>query len=62
MLKLTIVLIPTRVRYGHNLMTITHKALGYMTFTMKVVVITFSPLASSTLKQQDNHNTYDYTI
>jgi hypothetical protein len=43
-------------------MSITHKALGYITFTMKVVAMIFSPLTSSTLKQQDNHNTLDYTI
>jgi len=53
--------VPTKVRYGHNLMSITHKALGYITFTMKVVAMSLSPLASLAFKQQDNHNTLDYT-
>jgi hypothetical protein len=61
-LKLTIVLVPARIRYGYNLMSITHKASGYITFTMKVVAMTLSPLTSLTLKQHDNHNTLNYTI
>jgi hypothetical protein len=55
------VLVPARVKYGHNLMSITHKALGYITFTMKVVAMSLSPQASSVFKQQDNHNTLNYT-
>ncbi len=59
--EVTIVLVPARIRYGHNLMSITHKALGYITFTMKVVATSLSPLASLAFRQQDNHNTLDYT-
>jgi len=56
-LKLTVVLVLARVRYGHNLVSIIHKAVGYITFTMNVAAMTISPLTSSTFKQQDNHNT-----
>jgi hypothetical protein len=61
-LKIIIVLVPARVRYGHNLMSITHKTSGYITFTMKVAAMTLSPLTSSTFKQPNNHNMLDYTI
>jgi hypothetical protein len=43
-------------------MSITHKASGYITLTMKVAAMTLSPLASPALKQQENHNTLNYTI
>ncbi len=43
-------------------MSIIHKAVGYITFTMNVVAMIISPLTSSTFKQQDNHNTLEYTI
>jgi hypothetical protein len=56
------VLLLARIKYGHNLMSIIHKAVGYITFTMNVVAMIISPLTSSTFKQQDNHNTLEYTI
>jgi hypothetical protein len=58
-LKLIVVSVLARVRYGHNLMSITHKVSSYITLTMKVVAMTISPLASSALK---HHNTLNSTI